>query len=256
MRVAPIAYVMLLAGAAHADGDAPSATTPAQSESGGEPSIPAAAKHVATSDAPAAPVRTTEICIDQAIADRLAVKRKRRGAVDRLFVKAARHEISLGGGYYESGLLSGTYVVGGAYTYHMTEDTGIEFAGWFTHANADIERALESMRGEVLADTYAPEYFVESVLQWSPVYGKLRAGGTILHFDLHGDAGVGIVESGTSRGAAGVVGFGVRVFLSQAFAIRIDARDRTFRQEVLADNFLVNDLSLTASLSLFLPPHN
>jgi len=35
---------------------------------------------------------STALCIDQEIADRLAIKRKRRGAVDRLFVKQGRHE--------------------------------------------------------------------------------------------------------------------------------------------------------------------
>src|ERR1700733_1691109 len=105
--------------------------------------------------------RTTEMCIDQEIADRLAIKRKRRGAVDRLFVKQGRHEISIMGGYYASDLLSGTYIYGGAYTYHMTDETAVEFAGWFTHANADIIRALEDMRGVVLTDTYEPEYFAE-----------------------------------------------------------------------------------------------
>src|SRR5699024_2505369 len=78
-------------------------------------------KQVAAADEPAAiePPHTTEACIDQEIADRLALKRKRRGAVDRLFVKQGRHELSLGGGYYASDLLSGTYLAGGAYTYHM-----------------------------------------------------------------------------------------------------------------------------------------
>ena len=69
------------------------------------------------------------MCIDQEIADRLAIKRKRRGAVDRLFVKQGRHELSVGGGYYASDLLSGTYLVGGSYTYHMTDETAVEFAG-------------------------------------------------------------------------------------------------------------------------------
>jgi len=200
--------------------------------------------------------RTTQMCIDQEIADRLALKRKRRGAVDRLFVKQGRHEISVGGGYYNSDLLSGTYLVGGAYTYHMTDETAVEFASWYTHANADIIRALESKRGQVLTDTYDREIFVESLLVWSPVYGKLRLGGTIVHFDLHGDAGVGVIDSKTSRGAAGVVGFGIKLFMGEAAAFRIDARDRTFRQDLLDERFLVNDLSLTASLSVFLPFHN
>jgi len=205
---------------------------------------------------PPVPQRTTQMCIDQEIADRLAIKRKRRGAVDRLFVKQGRHEISLGGGYYNSDLLSGTYLVGGSYTYHMTDETAVEFGAAYTHANADIIRALEDKRGVVLGETYDREYFVESLLVWSPVYGKLRLGGTIVHFDLHADVGVGVIDSKTSRGAAGVMGFGIRLFMGQAMAFRIDARNRTFRQELLDDRFLVNDSAITASLSLFLPFHN
>jgi outer membrane beta-barrel protein len=200
--------------------------------------------------------RTTEMCIDQEIADRLAIKRKRRGAVDRLFVKQGRHELSIGGGYYASDLLSGTYLAGGSYTYHMTDETAVEFAGWWTHANADIVRALEDKRGVVLTDTYARMIFAESLLVWSPVYGKLRLGGTIVHFDLHADAGVGVIDSKTSRGAAGVVGFGIRLFMGQAVAFRIDARNRTFRQDLLDERFLVNDSAVTLGFSVFLPFHN
>jgi outer membrane beta-barrel protein len=199
---------------------------------------------------------TTAMCIDQEIADRLAIKRKRRGAVDRLFVKQGRHEISAGGGYYASDLLSGTYIVGAAYTYHMTDETALELAGWWTHANADIVRAIEDKRGTVLTDTYASQLFAESLLAWSPVYGKLRLGGSIVHFDLHADIGVGVIDSGTSRGAAGVLGFGMKLFVGQAVAFRVDARNRTFRQELLDERFLVNDSAVTASLSVFLPFHN
>ena len=216
------------------------------------------AKRVAAADDKAAKPaeRTTEMCIDQEIADRLALKRKRRGAVDRLFVKQGRHELSIGGGYYASDLLSGTYLVGGSYTYHMTDETAVEFAGWWTHANADIVRALEDKRGVVLTDTYARMIFAESLLVWSPVYGKLRLGGTIVHFDLHADAGVGVIDSKTSRGAAGVVGFGIRLFMGQAVAFRIDARNRTFRQDLLDERFLVNDSAVTLGFSVFLPFHN
>lgn len=201
-------------------------------------------------------LRTTEMCIDQEIADRLALKRKRRGAVDRLFVKQGRHELTIAGGYYASDLLSGTYLASAAYTYHMTDETAVEFAGAYTHANADIIRALEDMRGVVLKETYARMLFGESLLVWSPVYGKLRLGGSIVHFDLHADLGVGVIDSKTSRGASGVVGFGVRLFAGNAAAFRIDVRNRTFRQELLDERFLVNDTAVTAGLSLFLPFRN
>ncbi len=200
--------------------------------------------------------RTTAMCIDREIADRLAVKRKRRGAVDRLFVKAQRHELSVSGGYYSSDLFSGTYVVGGSYTFHMTDQTAVEFGGAMTHANADVVRAIEDDRGEILADDYARVLFAESLLVWSPVYGKLRFGGAIVHFDIHLDAGVGVVDSSTSRGAAGVAGFGLKLFAGRAVAFRIDARNHTFRQELLDERFLVNDAQVTAGLSLFLPFKN
>ena len=210
----------------------------------------------AGSGSAAAAAGSTAMCIDQEIADRLALKRKRRGAVDRLFVKAHRHEITVDGGYYASDLLSGTYIVGAAYTYHMTDDTAVEFGGAYTHANADLIRALEAKRGVVLTDTYATMLFGETLLVWSPVYGKLRLGGSVVHFDLHGDVGVGVIDSSTSRGAAGIVGFGMKLFVGQAVALRIDARDRTFRQELLDERFLVSDLAFTLGVSLFLPLHN
>jgi outer membrane beta-barrel protein len=213
---------------------------------------PAAAKAGET----APPSRTTDACIDQEIADRLAVKRKRRGAVDRLFVKQGRHELSVGGGYYASDLLSGTYLLAGSYTFHMTDETAVEFSGAWTHANADIIRALEDQRGELLSDTYARMIFGEALLVWSPVYGKLRLGGSIVHFDLHADLGVGVIDSTTSRGAAGVLGFGIKMFAGNAVAFRIDARNRTFRQELLEERFLVNDTAITAGLSLFFPFRN
>lgn len=198
-------------------------------------------------------LRTTQVCIDREIADRLAVKRKRRGAVDRLFIKQARHEITAIGGYYSSDLFSGTYVVGGSYTYHMTEDTAVEFGALYTHANADIVRAIEDGRGNIIDDDFARVLLVESLLVWSPVYGKLRLGGTIMRFDVHLDFGVGVVDSQTSRGASGVAGFGVKLFMGKSLAFRIDARDHVFQQELLDGRFLVNDISVTAGLSLFLP---
>jgi outer membrane beta-barrel protein len=197
--------------------------------------------------------RTTDQCIDQEIADRLAVKRRRRGAVDRLFVKQGRHELSVIGGYYASDLFSGTWMLGGAYTFHMTDQTAVELGGGFTHANADIIRAIEDDRGQVLDDDYARVVLAESLLIWSPVYGKLRLGGSIAHFDLHLDAGVGVVDAATSRGAMGVGGVGMKLFWGQAFALRLDARNRVFRQELLDERFLVNDVAVTLGLSLFAP---
>src|SRR5690606_16524314 len=132
----------------------------------------------------------------------------------------------------------------------------VEIGGAYTHANADVIRAIEDERGTVLEDDYATVRFVESLLLWTPVYGKMRLGGSIARFDIHLDMGVGVVDSATSRGAAGVMGLGSKLFIGEALALRIDLRDHIFRQELLDEKFTVKDLSLTAGFSLFLPCSN
>ncbi len=199
------------------------------------------------------PAATRAECIDQDLAEKTAYKRHRRGRVPRDFVKAERHELSISGGYYVSDLYSATYVLGGSYTYHMTEDTAVEGAFWWTHANADVVRAVEDGRATTLKDTFAPVTFFSSLLLWDPVHGKLQLGGSVVHFDVHLDAGVGVVDSPTSRGVTGVGGLGFKFFAGQAVAIRVDLRDNVYQQELLDQKFLVNDLALTAGLSVFLP---
>jgi outer membrane beta-barrel protein len=251
-RLAALAGALALLALAHGQAQAQ-----AQAQAGVQASkdTPAAAGTADTAPGKGA-LRTTQICIDREIADRLALKRKRRGAVDRLFVKQARHEITAMGGYYSSDLFSGTYVAGGSYTYHMTEDTAVEFGAAMTHANADIIQAIEDGRASILDDDYARVLLIESLLVWSPVYGKLRMGGTIMRFDINIGAGVGVVDSQTSRGAAGVAGVGMKLFIGKALALRIDARNHVFRQEILDARFLVNDVAVTTGLSLFLPLRN
>jgi outer membrane beta-barrel protein len=259
--LAGLAALVALAAPAHAQ--APKATDAAAAPAAGSaPAVPTVAPPPAPAptDAPAAStapaLRTTQVCIDAAIANRLAVKRQRREAVDRLFVKQARHELSATGGYYQSDLFSGTYVAGGSYTYHMTENTAVEFGAAYTHANADIIRAIEDSRGTVIGDEFDRVLLLESLLVWTPIYGKLRLGGSIVRFDINAGLGVGVVDAATSRGAAGVAGLGMKLFIGRALAFRIDARNHVFQQELLDESFLVKDLSITSGLSLFLPMRN
>ncbi len=192
-------------------------------------------------------------CVDEELAEKASFKRKRRGRVPRDFVKAQRHEISASGGYFVSDLFASTYIVGGSYTYHMTETTAVEASGWFTHTSAGIVRAVEDGRATTLRETYTPALFFASALVWYPFHGKLQLGGSVVHFDIHLDAGVGVVSSETSRGVTGMGGLGFKIYAGKAMAIRFDFRDLVYRQELLEEKFLVNDLSLTAGLSIFLP---
>src|SRR4051794_36779322 len=81
------------------------------------------------------PAVTHAQCIDEAIRDELNARRRYRGVRDRLFQKALRHEISVMGGWYAADLLSGSYLLQGAYTFHVTEDLGLEAS--FAYSRAD-----------------------------------------------------------------------------------------------------------------------
>ena len=59
-----------------------------------------------------------------------------------------------------------------------------------------------------------------------------------------------------SLGALGVAGIGFKLFMGRALALRLDARDHVYRQELLDEQFLVNDVSVTLGLSVFLPFRN
>ena len=192
-------------------------------------------------------------CIDQELAEKSAFKRRRRGRVPRDFVKAQRHEISVNAGYYVSDLFSATYVLGGSYTYHVTEDTAVEGSFWWTHANADVVRAVEDGRATTLRDTFATVTLFTSSLLWYPFHGKLQLGGEVIHFDFDLNAGVGVIDSPTSRGVTGVGGLGFKFYGGSAVAIRVDFRDLVYQQELLAQQYIVNDLSITAGFSIFLP---
>jgi outer membrane beta-barrel protein len=192
-------------------------------------------------------------CIDQELADKLSVKRKRRGRIPREFVKAQRHELSLQGGWYVSDLFSGSPVTGFSYTFHMTEDAAVEASYVMTHHDSELARAIEDGRAQLIKDVYAPVSFASSTLLYYPMHGKLRVGGSIVYFDVHMDLGVGVVDSPTSRGAMGVGGLGFKLFWGKAVAIRFDARDHVYRQELLDSKFIVNDVSVTVGLSMFLP---
>ena len=63
-------------------------------------------------------------------------------------------------------------------------------------------------------------------------------------------------RAAAARGVQSVVHRFMRQNDLRAALVRIDLRNRTFRQELLDEHFLVNDTAITASLSVFLPFSN
>lgn len=191
-------------------------------------------------------------CIDEDIKADLTAKRRMRGTRDRLFQQTNRHEFTVRGGYYVSDLFDGTYVVGGAYAYHMTEDLAVEASGAYTRLASSGGPELERTFA-VLENRDRKEFLFDAGLVWAPAHGKMRLGGSIVHFDPYLIAGAGVVDSALASDLAGNVGFGVKFFVGRAVAIRFDVRDHIYRQQLLARKMFVNDLTTMLGVSLFLP---
>ena len=193
-----------------------------------------------------------DACIDENIKADLFAKRKMRTTRDRLFQQTNRHELTAQGGYYVSDLFDGTYVAGGAYTYHMTEDLAVEASGSYTRLTSkggpELERTFSVLEGKP-----RHQLTFDADLVWVPAHAKMRLGGSITHLDLYLVAGGGIVDSVLSSDLAANAGIGLKFFLGHAWAIRFDVRDHFFREQLLGDKLFVNDLSATLGLSIYLP---
>jgi outer membrane beta-barrel protein len=191
-------------------------------------------------------------CIDENIKADLFAKRRMRTTRDRLFQQTNRHELTAQGGYYVSDLFDGTYTVGGAYTYHMTEDLAVEASGSYTRISSsggpELERTFD-----VLQRKPRRQLGFDADLVYVLAHAKMRLGGGLSHLDLYVAAGGGIVDSVLSSDLAGNGGVGMKFFLGHAFAIRVDVRDHVFREQLLAQKEIVNDLTATLGLSLYLP---
>jgi outer membrane beta-barrel protein len=201
------------------------------------------------------PDQKGDACIDEDIKADLFAKRKMRTTRERLFQQTNRHELTVQGGYYVSDLFDGTYVYGGAYTYHMTEDLAVEASGSYTRISSsggpELERTFSVLEGKPRR-----QLGFDADLVWVPAHAKMRLGGGISHLDLYLAAGGGIVDSVLSSDLAANAGLGMKFFLDSwghLLAIRVDVRDHLFRQQLLAQKELVNDLTATLGLSVYLP---
>lgn len=196
-------------------------------------------------------------CIDEAIRDELNARRRYRGVRERLFQKAGRFEVSVMGGVYAADLLSASYLLQGTLTYHVSEEVGLEAGFGYSRADSQLVRLIEQDRGISLIRLDAPVFIYQAHLVWAIAYGKVRwFGADIGRIEFNVAVGGGVTDNQTSRGLTGSFGFGVKFFFEEWFALRIDVRDQVLQQELLGESAIVNNLTATFGLSVFLPFEN
>ncbi len=201
-------------------------------------------------------------CVDEALKEQLIGKRAYRGVVERKIRKALRHELAPMAGWYAGDVSDGAPVYGGAYTFHFTEDVGLEASYLRTQQRfVFLESIVDSNQGLIqitAPETEVLQYFMGNLV-WSLAYGKVRwMGGAIGRYDFHVALGAGVAVEPGERGLAGSIGFGTKFYLTEWLAIRLDVRDqiRQMQRERLGIERIVNDVTVLGGLGVFLPFQN
>ncbi len=195
-------------------------------------------------------------CVDEELKADLVGGRHYRGVQERLFTKAFRHELSGMGGYYGGDLFSSSWLAGGAYTFHFSEDLGLEASVQFTRFRTAVTDTYERRYPQVQVEerTNRPGRLYFGHLVWSFAYGKMRwMGGGITRFDFNAALGAGVTDDSTAQGLTGSFGLGTKWYLNKWFAVRFDVRDHILRETLIGEDHLVNDILVTGGFSIFIP---
>jgi outer membrane beta-barrel protein len=198
-------------------------------------------------------------CVDEALKQQLVGERAYRGVVPRLIKKSLRHELSGLGGWYAGDVSDGAPTFGGAYTFHFTEDLGLEASYLYTRQRYRLLDSLiqrqQGLVGIVQAENN-PQHFFLGDLVWSLAYGKVRwMGGAIGRFDFNIMLGGGATMEPGNLGITGTGGFGLKFYFNEWLAMRLETRDIVHAQQrvQLGVDTVVNDIVVLGGLSLFIP---
>jgi outer membrane beta-barrel protein len=198
-------------------------------------------------------------CVDEALKQQLVGERAYRGVVPRKFQKALRHELSAMGGWFAGDLSDGAPIYGGAYTFHFTEDLGLELSYLRSRQRYELLDGIidrnQGLVGLVESEDNPIQFFSGNVV-WSLAYGKVRwLGGAIGRYDFYLSLGGGATVEPGDIGLTGSGGFGMKFYLAQWLALRLDVRDFVHEQKraALGVEKIVNDLTATAGVSVFIP---
>lgn len=180
-----------------------------------------------------------------------------------LYGKEGRFEFGADLGWIPFDSYTTTPVVGVYGLKHFSEELGVEVAahGGYSLENFTYKQLTSDAYG-IAPDAYGHIADVAADLQWSPIYAKMNwRGNKVLHHDVYGlVGGVLSVEKALmpdgdvafSPGAS--VGLGMRFFLNQNSALRVQIRDDLLIQKRVktADTqgtFLKQNVLLTVGYS-------
>jgi outer membrane beta-barrel protein len=198
--------------------------------------------------APEPPSTTRIACLDDTSDD----GSPRKGVQKRDFIKRHRFELGALGGFYASDLLSSTYTFGGSLAFFPSEDLGVEALVTYLPMRFRIEEPFTGFDRQRRFSGGAALQAMGALL-FSPVHAKFKVSETnILHGDLFLLAGAGRTFHDTVQGLSWQGGGGMRVYLGNHLAFRLDVRDFIVPQEVLGRGRITHNLTILAGVGAWL----
>ena len=98
-----------------------------------------------------------------------------------------------------------------------------------------------------------PSTFVQHVMHDSRGFVWFSTRDGISRFDFNLAFGGGLTDNQTSRGLTFSGGLGIKLYFDTWFALRFDVRDQVLQQELLGDSTIVNNITVTLGMSVFIP---
>jgi outer membrane beta-barrel protein len=163
------------------------------------------------------------------------------------------------GGWYAGDISDGAPIYGGAYTFHFSEDLGLEASYFRTRQSFTLLEAVDQRQQgliDIVESEENPIQFFLGHVVWSLAYGKVRwMGGAIGRFDFYVSLGGGATVEPGDLGVTGSGGFGMKFYFNEWLALRLDTRDevRSQKRVQLGVERVVNDITAMGGLSIFIP---
>jgi outer membrane beta-barrel protein len=158
---------------------------------------------------------------------------------NRLYSKAGKIEFQIIGGLINSDPFVSTYNLGGRLGYHINEYFSVHALAWkswaspsSTQDNLTANKPANEI-GTALNTDYAKSYY-GAEFQASLLYGKLSlVGKSIIYYDLHFLAGLGITGTESGNNFTQHFGVGQQFFLSKRTSILVDYRIMHYKDTLI-----------------------
>lgn len=188
----------------------------------------------------------------------------------RLFTKDGRMELTVFGGIIPNDPFLTYIPIGGRVAYYFVESIGVELSGEYSGGALQVQSDLEDYLAEeerfsATVDVLdRQDWRANATVVWSPFYGKMALLDSALsHFDVNLVAGFGAIQISspprkdsfdqndvTEIREEGILGAGMRFFVTDALTVRLDYRQGIFRK-VSGGVLTPSEVSLGVSYFLF-----